>query len=211
VVQALKITIARLKEQRFGANPEKIEREIEQLELALGEPRDLSRRRRRGDRGGPAGERGRFGLRVRHTRQRPGAAASSASSMTRRARPSCSIRANAARSRRLRPVGEDVAEILGGGATDIGHTIHPHLTLSETVNSAAEMFEGAITVMMPAKENSAAQFAEACCRKRTRGAWGDRVESSRSPPSPPGRQSSTVAALPVSPARATAFAATAKS
>jgi transposase len=35
LVQALKITIARLKKQRFGASSEKIEREIEQLELAL--------------------------------------------------------------------------------------------------------------------------------------------------------------------------------
>ena len=35
LVQALKITIARLKKQRFGPSSEKIEREIEQLELAL--------------------------------------------------------------------------------------------------------------------------------------------------------------------------------
>lgn len=35
LVQALKITIARLKKQRYGASSEKIEREIEQLELAL--------------------------------------------------------------------------------------------------------------------------------------------------------------------------------
>jgi transposase len=35
LVQALRITIARLKRQRFGASSEKIEREIEQLELAL--------------------------------------------------------------------------------------------------------------------------------------------------------------------------------
>lgn len=35
LVQALKIRIARLKRQRFGASSEKIEREIEQLELAL--------------------------------------------------------------------------------------------------------------------------------------------------------------------------------
>src|SRR6056297_2377981 len=35
LVQALKITIARLKKQRFGASSEKIEREIQQLELAL--------------------------------------------------------------------------------------------------------------------------------------------------------------------------------
>ena len=35
VIQALRIQIARLKKQRFGASSEKIEREIEQLELAL--------------------------------------------------------------------------------------------------------------------------------------------------------------------------------
>lgn len=35
LVQALKITIAKLKKQRFGKSSEKIEREIEQLELAL--------------------------------------------------------------------------------------------------------------------------------------------------------------------------------
>jgi transposase len=35
MVQALKITIARLKKQRFGPSSEKIEREIEQLQLAL--------------------------------------------------------------------------------------------------------------------------------------------------------------------------------
>ncbi len=35
LMQALKITIARLRKQRFGASSEKVEREIEQLELAL--------------------------------------------------------------------------------------------------------------------------------------------------------------------------------
>lgn len=35
LVQALRVTIARLKKQRFGPSSEKIEREIEQLELAL--------------------------------------------------------------------------------------------------------------------------------------------------------------------------------
>ena len=35
LIQALKITIARLKKQKHGASSEKIEREIEQLELAL--------------------------------------------------------------------------------------------------------------------------------------------------------------------------------
>ena len=35
VIQALRIQIARLKKQKFGASSEKIQREIEQLELAL--------------------------------------------------------------------------------------------------------------------------------------------------------------------------------
>jgi len=43
--------------------------------------------------------------------------------------------------------GDLIAEValaieMGADATDLGHTIHPHPTLSETVNFAAEMFEG---------------------------------------------------------------------
>ncbi|MEO0821615.1 MAG: dihydrolipoyl dehydrogenase [Pseudomonadota bacterium] len=41
---------------------------------------------------------------------------------------------------------------MGADATDIGHTIHPHPTLSETVNFAAEMFEGTITDLMPPRK-----------------------------------------------------------
>ena len=37
-------------------------------------------------------------------------------------------------------------------AVDLGHTIHPHPTLSETVNFAAEMFEGTITDLIPPKK-----------------------------------------------------------
>ena len=40
---------------------------------------------------------------------------------------------------------------MGADATDIGNTIHPHPTLSETIGLAAEMFEGTITDLMPAK------------------------------------------------------------
>lgn len=40
---------------------------------------------------------------------------------------------------------------MGADATDLGHTIHPHPTLSETVNFAAEMFEGTITDLIPPK------------------------------------------------------------
>ena len=41
---------------------------------------------------------------------------------------------------------------MGSDAVDLGHTIHPHPTLSETVNFAAEMFEGTITDLMPPKK-----------------------------------------------------------
>jgi dihydrolipoamide dehydrogenase len=53
--------------------------------------------------------------------------------------------------------GELIAEValaieMGADAVDLGHTIHPHPTLSETVNFAAEMFEGTITDLMPPKK-----------------------------------------------------------
>jgi len=52
--------------------------------------------------------------------------------------------------------GELIAETvlaleMGADAEDIGLTIHPHPTLSETVFFSAEMAEGSITDMMPAK------------------------------------------------------------
>ncbi len=43
---------------------------------------------------------------------------------------------------------------MGADAHDIGLTIHPHPTLSETVGMAAEMFEGSITDLMPPKRKS---------------------------------------------------------
>lgn len=53
--------------------------------------------------------------------------------------------------------GDLVAEValaieMGADAVDLGHTIHPHPTLSETVNFAAEMFEGTITDLIPSKK-----------------------------------------------------------
>ncbi|MEO1191149.1 MAG: dihydrolipoyl dehydrogenase [Pseudomonadota bacterium] len=45
---------------------------------------------------------------------------------------------------------------MGSDAVDLGHTIHPHPTLSETVNFAAEMFEGTITDLMPPKRKKKA-------------------------------------------------------
>ncbi|HEX6141839.1 MAG TPA: dihydrolipoyl dehydrogenase [Geminicoccaceae bacterium] len=40
---------------------------------------------------------------------------------------------------------------MGADAADIGLTIHPHPTLSETIGMAAEMFEGSITDLIPPK------------------------------------------------------------
>ena len=40
---------------------------------------------------------------------------------------------------------------MGADATDIGKTIHPHPTLSESIGMAAEVFEGVCTDVMPAK------------------------------------------------------------
>ncbi|WP_372605081.1 dihydrolipoyl dehydrogenase [Actibacterium sp.] len=53
--------------------------------------------------------------------------------------------------------GDLIAEValaieMGADAIDLGHTIHPHPTLSETVNFAAEMYEGTITDLMPPKK-----------------------------------------------------------
>lgn len=53
--------------------------------------------------------------------------------------------------------GDLIAEValaieMGADAVDLGHTIHPHPTLSETVNFASEMFEGTITDLMPPKK-----------------------------------------------------------
>lgn len=41
---------------------------------------------------------------------------------------------------------------MGADAEDIGLTVHPHPTLSETVAMAAEMFDGTITDLMPPKK-----------------------------------------------------------
>ena len=54
--------------------------------------------------------------------------------------------------------GELIAETvlaleMGADAEDIGLTIHPHPTLSETVFFTAEMAEGSITDMMPPKKS----------------------------------------------------------
>jgi dihydrolipoamide dehydrogenase len=56
--------------------------------------------------------------------------------------------------------GELIAEAvlaleMGADATDLSLTIHPHPTLSETLGLAAEMAEGSITDLLPAKKNRA--------------------------------------------------------
>ena len=43
---------------------------------------------------------------------------------------------------------------MGADASDIGMTIHPHPTLSETIGLAAEVFEGTITDLPPAKKRA---------------------------------------------------------
>jgi dihydrolipoamide dehydrogenase len=58
--------------------------------------------------------------------------------------------------------GELIAETvlaleMGADAEDIGLTIHPHPTLSETVFFSAEIAEGSITDMMPPKKVSDAR------------------------------------------------------
>jgi len=42
---------------------------------------------------------------------------------------------------------------MGADAEDIGLTIHPHPTLSETIGMAAEIFEGTITDLYIPKRN----------------------------------------------------------
>src|SRR5258706_16248803 len=41
---------------------------------------------------------------------------------------------------------------MGADAVDVGRTIHPHPTLSETVGFAAELFEGVCTDLPPARK-----------------------------------------------------------
>src|SRR3546814_2754382 len=57
--------------------------------------------------------------------------------------------------------GELIAEIglaieMGAEAADIGHTIHPHPTLSESVGMASEVFEGTITDLYIPKKKAPA-------------------------------------------------------
>lgn len=57
--------------------------------------------------------------------------------------------------------GELIAEAahaieVGSDAEDVGLTIHPHPTLSETLGFAAEMAEGTITDLMPPRTRTRA-------------------------------------------------------
>ncbi|RTZ61885.1 MAG: dihydrolipoyl dehydrogenase, partial [Gammaproteobacteria bacterium] len=66
--------------------------------------------------------------------------------------------------------GDLIAEValaieMGADATDIGLTIHPHPTLSETVAMAAEVFEGTITdLYIPKRKNNAPGIVAMFCR-----------------------------------------------
>jgi dihydrolipoamide dehydrogenase len=61
--------------------------------------------------------------------------------------------------------GELIAEValaieMGADAADVGLTIHPHPTLSETVAMAAEAFEGTLTdLYLPKRKTSRAKPA----------------------------------------------------
>jgi dihydrolipoamide dehydrogenase len=41
---------------------------------------------------------------------------------------------------------------MGADASDIGHTIHPHPTLGETIGMAAEVYEGVCTDLPPPRK-----------------------------------------------------------
>ncbi|HLS57093.1 MAG TPA: dihydrolipoyl dehydrogenase, partial [Zeimonas sp.] len=41
---------------------------------------------------------------------------------------------------------------MGADATDIGHTIHPHPTLGESIGMAAEVYEGTCTDLLPKRK-----------------------------------------------------------
>ena len=57
---------------------------------------------------------------------------------------------------------------MGADAADIGLTIHPHPTLSETVALAAEAFEGTLTdLYMPKRKTARAEAGLRPCRERT--------------------------------------------
>jgi dihydrolipoamide dehydrogenase len=43
---------------------------------------------------------------------------------------------------------------MGADATDIGRTIHPHPTLSESIGFAAELFEGVCTDLPPLRKKA---------------------------------------------------------
>ena len=108
-----------------------------------------------GDRGEGEGHRVRQGG-VPVGRQRPRARHGRA----RKASPRCSTSKGTKRILGADIVGVNAGELIaetvlalemGADAEDIGLTIHPHPTLSETVFFTAEMAEGTITDMLPAK------------------------------------------------------------
>jgi transposase len=121
LVQALRITIARLKKQRFGRSSEKIERDIEQLELAL-ESLETARAASDPSEGSAESE----GIAGEVAQETPQETAGSEMLLAQRRRGRPQITADAPRESivldpgeccpdcggRLRLVGEDVSEIL---------------------------------------------------------------------------------------------------
>ena len=87
--------------------------------------------------------------------------------------------------------GELIAETvlaleMGADAEDIGLTIHPHPTLSETVFFSAEIAEGTITDMMPPSASGALSRAARGGTPKTPGAPGPRettaTKKTKNPP-----------------------------
>ena len=58
---------------------------------------------------------------------------------------------------------------MGSDAEDIGLTIHPHPTLTETVGFAAEIAEGTITDLMPPRKRERSKPDHARTAGRSRG------------------------------------------
>ena len=107
-----------------------------------------TRRRRRASRSSRGSSRG------------PRPDARSPTAATKASRSSCSTRrrtASSAAASSARTPEISIAEIalaieMGADAVDIGRTIHPHPTLSESVGLAAEAFEGVCTDLPPARK-----------------------------------------------------------
>ena len=70
----------------------------------------------------------------------------------------------------IRNAGDVIADAalaieMGADAADIGLTIHPHPTLSETIGMAAESFEGTITDLYVPKKRRYSQAKRALIKR----------------------------------------------